>query len=427
MSPAPGWWRSRPPPVHPTGWRRQAMSPAASGPSWRGEVDDDDGSYPGPLILAGHGEEEPRVVAWPVDRLGNREVGIHVAEPAEPHAHTRGGCMLPRRKADAGLTIEQFGAVREPVDLGLADVPEHRQIEAKLGVAHIAAVAQQLGRVVGATEEAAAEAALLGREQRRGGVLPVAREIHRKRTEQRLNSARHSLDLCEIDPPISARSERIAVRGAVEPVDALAHSDIELVDAAPLVRHVGIDPEAGAADAVFIEAAVENIADAVAPKHQRGERQVFFATAYQRIAETGVAIERLGFEIKELKLRRAGLAETVARVDESREAFCGQHLPITRRDVVELLGRHHARIGDGESIMDPPQVVGRHRAEILQRAARRGAAIIDLRYGVYRLVRDLDQQRRRVGVLFRGFEAGREFQARQVAGEQQITLDGAHI
>src|ERR1700686_2280669 len=69
-----------------------------------------------------------------------------------------------------------------------------------------------------------------------------------------------------------------------------APRDIELVDAAPGVRHVVIGLEAHAAQPVVVEREVEHVADAVAREEQAGERQVLLAAADQRVAETAVAI-----------------------------------------------------------------------------------------------------------------------------------------
>src|SRR5215831_4458154 len=95
----------------------------------------------------------------------------------------------------------------------------------------------------------------------------------------------------------------------------------------------------------------EHLARAVASEDQRGERQILLPAAHHRIAESGVAVERFGLVLEKLQLRRTGRAETVARIDERREAFHGQYLPISGRHVVEFVRRHHARIGDGESVV----------------------------------------------------------------------------
>ena len=77
--------------------------------------------------------------------------------------------------------------------------------------------------------------------------------------------------------------------------------------------------------------------------------------------------------------------------------------------------------------MATEQVIDRGVGQELQRAARVRAAIVDAAEEIDRLFRDLDHHDGRARLGRMRLEAVLEFQARQVAGEQEIALDGADV
>src|SRR6185437_8548441 len=138
---------------------------------------------------------------------------------------------------------------------------EFRHVVAQLDDALEAVVAEKLGWIIGATEEAAAIAALLGDQERRERVLAVDRAERRDRAVDRLRAAQRCLDLLEIDAAGEARRRRrvdggrrqVGVCGAAEPLDALAEGEVDLVDAAEAVSPVAVSFEAEAAQAILLE------------------------------------------------------------------------------------------------------------------------------------------------------------------------------
>src|SRR6266851_4494971 len=110
--------------------------------------------------------------------------------------------------------------VPKPVELDLGDLrAEFGQIIAQLAERLEAMVAEELRGVVGAAEETAAIAALLGHQQRLAGVLPVHRSEAREAPDERLRAADRCLDFAEVDASYAARGNHVARHweaGAVE-------------------------------------------------------------------------------------------------------------------------------------------------------------------------------------------------------------------
>src|SRR5260370_984710 len=119
----------------------------------------------------------------------------------------------------------------------------------------------ELRGIVGAAEETAAIAALLGHQQRLAGVLPVHRSEAREAPDERLRAADRCLDFAEVDASYAARGNHVArhweagavedaVLGAAETLEALARRDVELIDAEPAIGPVEIGLHAHAAQLV---------------------------------------------------------------------------------------------------------------------------------------------------------------------------------
>ena len=161
------------------------------------------------------------------------------------------GAMRIGIGANGGVAGVDGAVVGEAIELRLRDLRDGKQrVVAQFADRFPAAIAQQFGRVIGAAEEASAIAALLGSQQRGGGILAVEAGERREAVRQRLRAAERCFDLGEVDTAGGTRSERIAVVGAAEPFDALAEGNVELVDALQAVGvvAVGLDLGSRAAD-----------------------------------------------------------------------------------------------------------------------------------------------------------------------------------
>src|SRR5690242_4664459 len=247
-----------------------------------------------PLVFRTEDEEETRVLADAVNCVGDLQVGVpQVHRPDANAGAGRGGggvAAEPYRRIDRGRREQpQPAVVDEGVEL---DLVEHRRdlrhVVAQLADRLEAVVAEQLRGIVGAAEEAAAVAALLGDQQRIEGVLAVDRAECREGAPQRLRAAERRLDLLEVDAAELARGRRlvgqgVVVVGAAEPLDALAVGHVDLVDAEQAVGPVAIGFQADAAQAVLDQRQLFpgeiHQGGVVAHEGETCERQVLLARA----------------------------------------------------------------------------------------------------------------------------------------------------
>src|SRR6185312_15627699 len=116
--------------------------------------------------------------------------------------------------------------------------PRSRHVVAKLGAGLPAMISEQFGRIKGPAEEPPAKAALLRREQRGKGVLPIGSNKGGKAPDQRLQPAGVGFDLAEIDLAVRTGAEHVVIAGAAEAVEAVAEGCVDLVGAVPLVGEV---------------------------------------------------------------------------------------------------------------------------------------------------------------------------------------------
>ncbi len=210
-------------------------------------------------------------------------------------------------------------------------------------------------------------------------------------------------------------------------MDALAVRDVELIDALQGVGNIGVGLRPQSAQTIDVERCPKNIGVVVAHERKAGERQIALPGAHKREVGAGFAHRAAGGVIEHFELRRSRLAPAVAAVDESGEPFAVQHLLVGAGNVLQLLERPDAGVGNRQCLVRAENVVERRRGQELIRAARRGAAVIDAPEHVERLLDDIDDQCGCAG-LVRGWpQAGAEFQPRQIVRQQQIALQRPDI
>ena len=323
--------------------------------------------------------------------------------------------------------------IDEAVQLGLAKCFQFKgNIVPELGQHLDAGVGDELRGVEGAPEQAPAIAAELRYQQRGKGVLPVDRGQDREAVEQRLHPRDRQLHLGEVDPAVEARGEIAAVLGAAEALDALAEDEEELVDAAQGVGRVAVYANAKAAQA--IERArrrsrqVEEDAAILGPEREGGDVEVALAGADDRVAQPAFEVQAPGVVEQEILVAaEVGIPEAIAGIGEKGQAFAVEHLPVGGAVELQLAGLERAGIGQRQRLVHAQPVVGGDAGQVLERATRVGAAVVDPVEHVDRLLRDLDHQDRRAHLGRMRLEAVLEFQAGQVAGEQEVALDGADV
>ena len=166
---------------------------------------------------------------------------------------------------------------------------------------------------------------------------------------------------------------------------------------------------------------VEEDAAVLGPECEGGDAEVALAGANDRVAQPAFEVQAPGVvEQKILVTAEVGVSEPIAGIGEKGQAFAVEHLPVGGAVELQLAGLERAGIGQRERLVHAQPVVGGDAGQVLERAARMGAAVVDAVEHVDRLLRDLDHQDRRADLGRMRLEAVLEFRGpagRRPAGD----------
>src|ERR1700677_72175 len=380
------------------------------------------------LIARGQDEERPQSL---VDRIaeafGGLDVDAEIVLPGETRAPSDRRTLAVTRRALRRIDAEQVAMIGEGVKLGLTEgIVCDRKIEAQFAELQQASVADQRVRIEGASESGASIRAFFGSQQRASRPDAVDRAIEREARGKRLSAVGEYFEFGEVDAAVGDRGERVAVRSAAEAVDALAESadDLALRDSPePRIDLIVVGAQANAAQPVVAERRAEGFAVGVFEEAERGQAQILFALADQRISKAGLVV-RAALPIIQLRQARdVRLADAVVQAGVEGQAVRRQQLMIIEAEILQLLQLGGGGVGQRRRFIDPEAIVFGQGRRLFPGTLPQRAAIVDAHAGSKSLLSHGDAQPRPAVVVLAGLQGRRESEAWRIVGEQQASLD----